>query len=70
MVAESTHKSSSIFTEDFCAVLWNMRLHEGEIRSLLALRVRIQHAGEAQLGVEPTEEAVEGGGGWLVGGVH
>ena len=70
MVAESTNECSSIFTEDFCTVLWNMILHEGEVWSLLALCMRVQHAGKTQFRVKSAEKAVEGRGGRLVGGVH
>lgn len=37
-----------------------MVLHEGKEGSLLALRLGVKHPGEAQLGVEAAEEAVEG----------
>ena len=45
-------------------------LHEGEVGSLLALCVAVEHSGEGEFRVEATEEAVEGGGGGLVCRVH
>ena len=44
-------------------------LHEGEVGRLLPLSVAVQHPREGQFRVEAAEEAVEGGRGWLVGGV-
>ena len=45
-------------------------LHEGEVRGLLALGMAVEHPSEGKLRVEAAEEAVEGGGGGLVRGVH
>ena len=43
-----------------------MRLHEWKIGSFLPLRLGVEHPGEAELGVQPTEEAVEGRSVWFV----
>ena len=43
-----------------------MRLHEWKIRSFLPLRLGVKHPGETELGVKPTEEAVEGRSVWFV----
>ncbi len=51
VVTEGADEGASVLSKSLRTVFRHVILHEGEIRSLLALRSRIQHARETQLGV-------------------
>ena len=66
VVAEGADQRRPVLAQRLGPRLRHMISHEGEIRGLLPLRLRIQHPGEAELRVKPAEEAVEGGSVWFV----
>ncbi len=62
MVAEGAHNGGPVLPDGLRPRLGRVVLHEGKVGRLLALRLRVEHPGKAQLRVKPAQEAVEGRG--------
>ena len=70
MIAEGADEGGAVLPHCLGPGLGGVVGHEGEEGGLLALRPAVQHPGEAELRVQAAQEAVEGGGGGLVAGLH
>ena len=64
MIAEGADQGSPVLPQYLRLQLGAVGLHEGEMRSLLPLRLGVEHSGETQLRVKTAKEAVEGGSIW------